>query len=754
MTYQDADNTRELLAGLNGRQLEAVRKTEGPVLILAGAGSGKTRVIVHRIAYMIAAKGISPRNILAITFTNKAADEMRSRVDALVEEGAPEVWVSTFHSLCVRILRRNIDVLGYDRYFSIYDADDQLRLMKDLCKRLEVDTKRYKERGILSAISRAKDELITPEEYELRADGDFETLVARVYPRYQETLKNSNALDFDDLIMKTVELFRESPDVLAFYRNRFRYICVDEYQDTNTAQFVLISLLAREHHNLCVVGDDDQSIYKFRGANISNILNFEKHFPDAAVIRLEQNYRSTQNILDCANTVIANNTQRKVKRLWTENEKGAKVRFRRFQNGFEEAEFVAREIRDKVLGGAAYRDFAVLYRTNAQSRLFEEKFISWNIPYRVVGGVNFYSRLEIKDMLAYLRTIDNAQDALSVRRIVNVPKRGIGTASVDRLEAYAEREEISLFEAMCHPDRAGLTERTAGKIRQFTEMILSLREKAETMTVENLLLTVMEKSGYRAELEAEHTEEADARIENLDEFLSKAASYDEAAGEEGTLSDFLAEVSLIADIDSTSDSDNVVLIMTLHSSKGLEFDHVYIAGMEDGVFPGYMSIDAGDAAELEEERRLAYVGITRAKKDLTLTAASERLLRGEVVENPVSRFVREIPREMIDMGYEGREAKRPALGSFGGRSDPVRQALHTKPSYGDLFTSPVTPKKTFAVKGAKLSYGVGDRVRHARFGEGTVREITEGGRDFEVTVQFDTVGVKKMFASFANMQKC
>ena len=774
------DVTRSL-EGLNDKQFLAAAHTEGPTLILAGAGSGKTRVLVHRIAHLIEDLDVSPGRILAITFTNKAAEEMRTRVDRMIGFGAGEIWVSTFHACCVRILRRDIEKLGYTRYFSIYDTDDQLRVVKDIFHRMDVDPKQFKEKSVLNAISRAKDELIGPEEYARRADGEFETLVSRVYPKYEEALFGNNALDFDDLLVKTVGLFRAFPEVLAFYQEKFRYIHVDEYQDTNTVQFVFASLLAGKYRNLCVVGDDDQSIYRFRGANIANILQFEEKYPDAFVVRLEQNYRSTKRILSAANAVIANNRGRKVKKLWTENEDGGKVRFLCFENGWAEADFVISDISGRVRRGAAWKDHAVLYRTNAQSRLFEEKLIYANIPYKVVGGVNFYSRLEIKDILSYLKTIDNGADALAVRRIINVPRRGIGDATIEKIIAFAEREGAGFYDTLLHPETAGITARTAAKIRQFTDLIGVLRGIAEELSTADLLREVLKRTGYLAELEAEHTEEADGRIENLEELISKAAVYDETA-EEPSLSGFLEEVALIADIDTVSDSDDVVLIMTLHASKGLEFPHVYITGLEDGLFPGYLAVDSGDEMEMEEERRLMYVGMTRAKRSLTLCAARSRMQRGNMIENPVSRFVRELPENEVEADYgrpqdfgEGQWSRRGAYGgSFrggqaygeGGMPYGTRKTGRDgQPGSGGQTAyreagrketvrpeNPYAKKKQFSVKAASLPYGVGDTVLSARFGKGVVREITEGGRDYEVTVEFNDYGVKKMFASFANLK--
>ena len=597
---------------LNREQQEAVLHVDGPLLILAGAGSGKTRVLTYRIAHLIDECGVNPWNILAITFTNKAAGEMRERVDKIVGYGSESIWVSTFHSTCVRILRRYIDRLGYDTNFTIYDTEDQKTVMKSVCQKLQLDSKLYKERMLLNVISHAKDEYISPNEFLLEAKGDFrQEKIAQAYVEYQKELKKNNALDFDDLLVKTVELFQSCPDVLEYYQNRFRYIMVDEYQDTNTVQFKFISTLARQYRNLCVVGDDDQSIYKFRGANIRNILDFEKVFPDAKVVKLEQNYRSTQNILNAANGVIANNRGRKEKALWTENEQGEPILFQQFQNGYEEAEYVSGEISKKVRKGEAeYQDFAVLYRTNAQSRLFEEKFLYANIPYKIVGGVNFYSRKEIKDILAYLKTIDNGKDDLAVRRIINVPKRGIGNVTLAKVQAYADSRDISFFEALEEAGEIPGLGKAALKIQPFVHLIHEMRLSLADMSMQDLIQVILDKTGYAEDLKNEDTDESEARLENIDEFINKAVTYEEGA-EEPNLSGFLEEVALVADIDSVEDGDNRVLLMTLHSAKGLEFPYVYLAGMEDGLFPSYMSIAADDPTEeIEEERRLCYVGIT------------------------------------------------------------------------------------------------------------------------------------------------
>lgn len=735
-----------ILDSLNPQQQEAVLQTEGPVLILAGAGSGKTRVLTHRIAYLIEEQEVNPWNIMAITFTNKAAGEMRERVDKIVGYGSESVWVSTFHSSCVRILRRHIDRIGYTGNFTIYDTDDQKSVMKDICRRLQIDTKVYKERALLNAISRAKDELMGPDEFLRNSSGDIhEQRIAKVYREYQEQLHKNNALDFDDLIMKTVELFRACPDVLDQYQERFRYIMVDEYQDTNTAQFQLISLLAAKYRNLCVVGDDDQSIYKFRGANIGNILGFERVFEEAVVIRLEQNYRSTKNILLAANEVIRNNMERKKKTLWTENKEGSLVHFKQFLNGYEEAEYVAGKIsKDVRTGKCNYSDCAILYRTNAQSRMFEEKFLMANIPYKIVGGINFYARKEIKDLLAYLKTVDNAVDDLAVRRIINIPKRGIGATSIVRVEEHAQKRGLSFYDALREADEIEKIGRAASKIAPFVTFIQSLRSKVGYISVSDLLDEIIEETGYVKELEAEDTDEARARIENIDELISKVVAYEEDT-QHPTLSGFLEEVALVADIDTVDENQDRVLLMTLHSAKGLEFPYVYMTGMEDGIFPSYMTISADDPGELEEERRLCYVGITRAMQELTLTSAQMRMIRGENQFNKVSRFVREIPRELVDIDRDIKERTTsnieiPQNNTYA----KMKQAFRAKTFEPQQFTV----KKTGA-----LGYDIGDRVRHMKFGAETVENIVDGGRDYEVTVNFDQYGVKKMFAGFAKLKK-
>ena len=761
---------------LNEPQREAVYHTDGPLLILAGAGSGKTRVLTHRIAYLIGERGVNPWNILAITFTNKAAEEMRQRVDNLVGFGAESVWVSTFHSACVRILRRFIDRLGYENHFTIYDTDDQKTLIKEVCRKVDVDTKVFKERSLLSAISSAKNEMILPDEFELNAGGDFAKMkIAKVYREYETQMRANNALDFDDLLVKTVQLLQTQPDVLESYQERFRYIMVDEYQDTNTVQFQLVSLLAGKYKNLCVVGDDDQSIYKFRGANIRNILDFEHEFPDAKVIKLEQNYRSTGNILNAANSVIANNRGRKEKSLWTENGEGELIRLRQFDTAFDEADFIGEDIKSAVRQGGSYNDSAVLYRTNAQSRLLEEKFIAMNIPYKIVGGVNFYARREIKDLLAYLKTIDNGRDDVAVRRIINVPKRGIGLTTINRIQESATERGIGFYEALLAPELIAGVGRSATKLDSFAALIEYFKTLAEEMNITDLLQEVIEKTGYIESLENEDKEEAKTRKENIDELISKAATYEESCqdkDEKATLSGFLEEVALVADIDSLDEDQEYVVLMTLHSAKGLEFPRVYLAGMEDGLFPGYMSINAGDREELEEERRLCYVGITRAEQELTLTSARRRMVHGETQYNPMSRFVKEIPRELLDTGNKKftQETEMPAQQNTYARAreafraqafagalcgmTPAKNQGAGKPLTGSQALASLQKGSQLAAGGnGPLGYEVGDRVRHVKFGEGTVTDIKEGGRDHEVTIEFDSVGTRKMFAKFARLVK-
>lgn len=765
---------------LNKEQKEAVFHTEGPLLLLAGAGSGKTRCLTHRIAYLIDEMGVKPWNILAITFTNKAAGEMRERVNQLVDYGADQVWVSTFHSMCVRILRRHIDRIGFANEFTIYDTDDQKTVMKNICKRLEINTKIYKERALLGAISSAKDELIGVREYELNAANDMnQRTYAKVYREYQETLQKNNALDFDDLIVKTVELFKSCPEILDYYQEMFRYIMVDEYQDTNTAQFELVRLLAQKNRNLCVVGDDDQSIYKFRGANIRNILDFEKYFPEAKVIKLEQNYRSTQSILDAANAVISNNERRKDKALWTERGSGELVHFRQFDSAYEEAEYIADDVCRKVRKqGAQYKDFAVLYRTNAQARLLEERMIMEGVPYNVVGGTNFYARAEIKDILAYLKTIDNGRDDVAVRRIINIPKRGIGAVSVEKIEDYAQMRDVSLYDAMELADEIMSLGKTAAKIRPFVQLIRELRKASSELTIAELIQEIVEKIQYAQYLQDNDDESAEDRIANVDELITKAVAYQEMH-DEANLTEFLAEVALVADIDKVEDDDNRVLLMTLHSAKGLEFPHVYLAGMEDGLFPGQAAIWTNDQEDIEEERRLAYVGITRAMNDLTLTCARSRMIRGETQYNPVSRFVREIPEELLDNKLaEPKRARQDKdiladIIGFGAKDTGAKQGSYDfrpkatlrpkvtakadKPfiakGIGSLNQLAGLSKGTAGMTASAPDYQIGDRVTHVKYGEGTVLGLVKEPRDYKVTVDFDMAGQKIMYASFAKLKR-
>ena len=742
---------------LNPMQREAVFTTDGPLLVLAGAGSGKTRALTYRIAYLIEEKGVRPWNILAITFTNKAAGEMRERVDLLAGEGAGSVWVSTFHSLCVRILRRDAGYLGYDSNFTIYDGDDQKTLMRQVMKKLELDPKMYRERTILNAISSCKNELVTPEEYSLQVSGDYRKMrMAEAYTEYQEQLRRSNAFDFDDLIMKTVELLQGSAEARERYQDRFRYIMVDEYQDTNTAQFRLISLLAGMHRNLCVVGDDDQSIYKFRGANIGNILNFEQIYPEARVIKLEQNYRSTQSILDVANEVIGNNEGRKEKRLWTANEAGAPVGYAQYETAQDEAGAIIRDINRAHGKGLSYKDCAVLYRTNAQSRLLEEKCVQYNIPYRLIGGVNFYQRKEIKDILSYLKTVDNGRDDLAVQRIINIPKRGIGGTSIGKAMLYASANDMSFFEALTRADRIPGLGRAAERIAGFVRLIEAYRGKlAYKMSVSELIRDVLDTSGYDLELAKEDEAEEAARRENLEELINKAVDY-EARAEEPSLGGFLEEVALVAEVDNLDPQEDRITLMTLHGAKGLEFTKVYLSGMEDGLFPGSMAVNSDDPGDLEEERRLFYVGVTRAKK--ALTGARMRMVNGENRYSRRSRFVDEIPPDLLADGRSRQNGSSVKGAQAGGST----QAKGVSPAYkapefggfGKLQGQGVFLGKQFHVtKAESLAYQAGDRVRHAKFGIGTVREITEQKRDFEVAVEFDNYGVKRMYASFARLEK-
>ena len=803
---------------LNAQQKKAVLQTYGPVLILAGAGSGKTRVLTHRVAYLIDECNVNPWNIMAITFTNKAAGEMRERVDKIVGFGAESIWVSTFHSSCVRILRRYADRLGYGNNFTIYDTDDSKSLMKDICKKYQLETSTLKLRGIMGSISKCKDNLVSTNEYALNTQNEYNKVrISKAYTEYQSALKKNNAMDFDDLIFNTVELFKKNPDVLEYYQDRFRYIMVDEYQDTNNAQFEFIRLLADKYRNLCVVGDDDQSIYRFRGANIRNILDFEKVYPDATVIKLEQNYRSTQQILDAANAVIGNNYGRKDKALWTDEKDGEKVHLRQFDTAYDEAEFIASDIgRLKRSGKLSYSDTAVLYRTNAQSRLIEEQLVREGIPYDIVGGTNFYSRREIKDLLAYLKTIDNGRDDIAVKRIINVPKRGIGATTIEYVQNYADERQISFFDALCEADQIMALSRSVSKLKDFVTMIRAFRTKQKSYSLEELLKDVIDITGYMDFLKTLDDDDDSGdndRAANVDELISKIAAYEENEEvEEPTLSGFLEEVALVADIDRIGEDNEKVLLMTLHSAKGLEFEHVYLAGMEENVFPSYMTLQTEDSDPegIEEERRLAYVGITRAKRFLTLSAAKRRMVRGEPWYNQLSRFVTEIPDDLLDSSkpkldkpaflfddgdsideYEGVEdtygrSSSSTYGGIGVKSSYQNKNFGSNSGASQLSNSyrikaKPAPKKPRAVpqskpyiataakthvkgslagiskgmpmQASKPEYETGDRVSHVKYGIGTVTSLEAGPRDYKVTVNFDDCGQKIMYAAFAKLKK-
>lgn len=751
---------QSLIEGLNDKQSEACSCTEGPLLILAGAGSGKTRVITRRIAYLIQEKNVNPHNILAITFTNKAAQEMRDRVDRMAGNAASAVWISTFHSMCVRILRRFYDRIGGKNNFTIYDTDDQKTVVKEALKTLELDPKVYPERGCLSFISNAKEQFLQPSDLQNSAGGEYrDRKMADIYAEYQRRLKMNNAMDFDDLIFNTLTLFSKAPDVLDLYQERFRYIMVDEYQDTNHSQFLLVKMLAAKYRNLCVVGDDDQSIYKFRGANIYNILNFESEYPDAKVVKLEQNYRSTKTILEAANSVIANNTGRKKKHLWTSNIRGDRIHFRVYDNEFEEAMGIVNGILQERNSDRRLSDMAVLYRTNRQSRVIEEKLVFSNVPYHIVGGTNFYARREIRDLVGYMKVTANPEDDISFLRILNVPRRGIGSSTSTKLSDMASRLQCSLYdlcedEDVCR-EAAG---RTSGKITDFINMMDAFRETAATGDVTGLFDEIMEKTGYRMSLEAEKTDEAKTRLDNLNELRNKILEYQESA-ETPSLTELLEQISLVADPGDTEEDADQVTLMTLHSAKGLEFPVVFMAGMEDGLFPSEMSIQSDDKDAVEEERRLCYVGITRAREELFMTAAGSRMLNGTRAYFPVSRFIREIPKELLDTNQQrSRTRDIPEFRSSSAIRESsevtaVRKRAAEKTDFRKGLSGIPGVRKGFSGEGFQVDYAVGDTVRHIKFGKGTVTELVKGGNDYEVTVNFDSVGSKKMFASLARLKK-
>ncbi|NLI90324.1 MAG: DNA helicase PcrA [Epulopiscium sp.] len=723
-----------ITTGLNERQKEAVLHTEGPLLILAGAGSGKTRVLTHRIAHLVKDKGVNPWNILAITFTNKAASEMKERIEVLIGQDATEsMWVSTFHSMCVRILRRNIHLLGYGQWFTIYDASDQKVLLKDIIKNLNYDEKLFPVGKVLGEISAQKNKAITPEEYKKSVEDDFRlSMIANIYALYQQELKENNALDFDDLLMKTNELFTEHPDVLKFYQNKFQYIHVDEYQDTNTVQYYIVRHLAGDRHNLCVVGDDDQSIYGWRGADIANILDFERDFPGARAIKLEQNYRSTGTILEAANSVVSHNKGRKPKKLWTDNEKGKAIEVLKYDNEYREADFIADNIRRKAMSGDRnFSDFAVLYRTNAQSRVLEEKMVSNSIPYRLLGGTRFYERREIKDLLAYLRVIENIHDDVSIQRIINVPRRRIGAATVDRISQYGYEEDMRFYEVARRSKELEVVGNAAAtKVVEFIEMMDRFRTLAPVKGVAKLLEDIIDTTNYYDYIYQQYSEDAEDRISNIGELISKAANY-ESTAEEASLAGFLEEVTLVADVDNYDEDSNSVVLMTLHSAKGLEFPVVFMPGLEEGLFPSSMSLEEGEDS-LEEERRLCYVGITRARQRLYLLHAECRRTYGRVQYAAPSRFLSELPSQ-----FRKQEPKRNIPGH-----NPF---LKTRPKMGKGLIDNIP-------KTVDQDYNIGDRISHIRFGEGIIEDLEDKGDDLFVTINFDNGQKRRLSAKFARLK--
>lgn len=739
----------ELLNGMNPRQKEAVLHTDGPLLLMAGAGSGKTRVLTHRIAYLIEEKEVNPWNILAITFTNKAAKEMKERVNAILASGGEDVWVSTFHSMCVRILRRDVDFIGYNRNFTIIDSSEQLTLMKRILKELNIDPKKYDPRSILGTISQAKNSLQTPQDFAKMQGSYYEEIAAKCYAAYQKELQYNQCMDFDDLIMNTIRLFEENPDSLTYYQNKFHYIHVDEYQDTNHAQYTLVNLLAGRFRNLCVVGDADQSIYGWRGADMQNILDFEKDYPDAAVILLEQNYRSTKNILSAANQVIENNSNRKPKNLWTENKEGNKITYYRADNERDETRFIVDRMQEEIRSNHRnYGDFAILYRTNAQSRVMEETLLKANIPYKMVGGHKFYDRKEIKDILAYLNVLANPQDSISFERIVNSPKRGIGPGSIEKLRSFASLHEWPLLEAAQNVDLANIGGKAGQQLGAFGEMIQEVTQMIPYLTVTELTKEVLDRSGYLEDLKIQNTLEAQARIENLEEFLTVTQEFDkqfeqqneeDADAPEEKLTVFLNDLALVSDIDNLEEDASQVTLMTLHAAKGLEFPVVFLIGLEEGVFP--LSRALMEESELEEERRLAYVGITRAEEALYLTNAFSRTLYGRTQYNRPSRFVEEIDQELLEI-----EGMRPTP-----KKTPVFAKKTAAYSYKQPETAVVSSKS--ATGGEKTSWKPGDKVKHKKWGLGTVVRVSGTSKDLELDVAFPSQGVKRLLAAFAPIEK-
>ncbi|KGG54992.1 DNA helicase PcrA [Lactobacillus sp. wkB10] len=748
-------SAESILAGLNPQQKKAVQITEGPLLVVAGAGSGKTSVLTRRIAYLVAEKGIAPWNILAITFTNKAATEMREREHKLLGQQADSIWMSTFHALCVRILRRDAEKIGYTSNFSIADSAEQLTLIKHIQKEQNINPKMYEPRRILSAISNGKNDLLTPDAYSASASSPFEKVTAQVYQEYQKRLKNDQIMDFDDLIMQTLVLFKTDPTALHFYQNKFRYLLVDEYQDTNQAQYELCHALAAQYKNICVVGDADQSIYGWRGANMENIMNFEKDYHDAGVqtVKLEQNYRSTGHILAAANAVITNNSNRKAKKLWTDQGEGAKVTYYRAQSGDDEAHFIISKIQEEVKEKRrSYHDFAVLYRTNAQSRTVEESFVKSNVPYQIVGGHKFYDRKEIMDVMAYLKLVANPSDSMSFNRIINTPKRGIGPVSVRRFLDFARENNLSILGAFDHLNMSGVTARAAAKLSDFGAKLRDAINFARDHSVTGLTEKILQDFGYTAALKAEHTIESETRLENLDEFLSVTKRFDDEYEEnddsdetENALSDFLAEVSLLSDQDDLANNDDQVALMTLHAAKGLEFPVVFLVGMEDGLFPLSRSLMEDD--QLEEERRLAYVGITRAKRELFLTNAYSRMMYGRMQNNPPSRFLEEIDQDDLDI-----ENSVPITFSNDNyQTQTAPFANSDERARAQVYTPKIKPAG--AVGAEKKGWNVGDQVEHKSWGRGVVTKVNGKGEDMELDIAFSGKGIKRLLAAFAPIKK-
>ena len=768
---------QDILKGLNDKQYEAVTKTQGPCLVIAGAGSGKTKVLTHKIAYLIEHEGAKPWDILAITFTNKAANEMKERITNLIGESAKDIWMGTFHSICVKILRRFIDRIGFDSSFIIFDTSDQKTLVKGCLKDLGIDDKMFTDRSVLSEISNAKNEMLEPDQYQIRANGDFrKEKIATVYELYQKRLKENNAIDFDDIINYTIKILLENPDIMEYYSNKFKYVLVDEYQDTNKSQFTLVTMLASKHGNITVVGDNDQGIYSFRGADISNILNFEKDFPGTKIIKLEQNYRCTGNILKAANAVIKNNEVKYKKELWTQNEEGNLPKVYQAKNEYDEGAYVVEQIEHlKREEYYKYSDFAILYRMNTQSRAIEDILRRENIPYKIIGGLKFYERKEIKDIIAYLRLIQNENDNLSLKRIINEPKRGIGKTSLDKVEQLSIQTGISMYEIIKDAEQYGLN-RVYLNSREFVNCIEELKAKKEELPISELIKQTLKKSGYTKALENENTIEAENRIENLDEFLTVAIEFEEQEAE-NTLSAFLEGITLSSDIDNLEEDEEYVTLMTLHSAKGLEFPVVFLVGMEEGIFPGYKSIS--EPTELEEERRLCYVGITRAKEHLFLTCSKQRTIFGSTSYNPVSRFLGEIPEDLLE-GYEeafGETSNKEEMfqdskysWTYGSKNngniksykiteskEPVAATSKTGNTNNQFlfrtaesFLNNLASKKTTTQDLSK--YKAGLRIFHKKFGEGTISKVEPEGEDLKVDINFDKVGHKRLMAKFANLE--